>query len=61
MTASALETSLNAIEGKVDDLLAAFEKKGNSVLEEASATECTGTQPGASQDRRVESPNSPSK
>jgi hypothetical protein len=61
MTASALETSLNAIEGKVDDLLAAFENKSNSVLEEAATTQHTGTQPGANEDQRVESLNSPSK
>jgi hypothetical protein len=61
MTASALETSLNAIEGKVDDLLAAFENKGNSTLEESTITQHTGSQPGASEDQEMESLKSPSK
>ena len=62
MTASALETSLSAIEGRVDELLAAFEEKDISQADEdIIATQCTGGQHGQSSDQRVESSNSPSK
>lgn len=61
MTASALETNLSAIEGRVDELLAALEEKEISKPDEAAATQCTDSQLGQSPDQRVESSNSPSK
>lgn len=61
MTASALENNLSAIEGKVDELLAAFEKQATAVPEAAPAGEADSSQPGTAQNQREESSNSPPK
>jgi hypothetical protein len=61
MTASALENSLNAIEGKVDEMLAAFEEKGNVTLDEPAATHCTDSQLESSPNQREDSSKIPPK
>lgn len=61
MTASALENNLSAIEDKVDELLAAFEKQATAVPETAPAREADSSQSGTAQNQREESSNSPSK
>jgi hypothetical protein len=58
MTASALEQHLNAIEGKVDELLASFEKQNTAATEAESAN---GTDPSQSDDQTVDSSNNPPK
>ena len=61
MTASALENHLNAIESKVDELLASFEKQGTAAAEATSVDETDPSQLGIDQDQKAEPSNSPPK
>lgn len=61
MTASALEDSLNAIEGRVDELLAAFDEEDASTSNNAVTLECTQRHSGNASNQTDGASNSPSK
>jgi hypothetical protein len=60
MTASALENNLSAIEGKVDELLAVFERQSAASVTTAETRHIENNISGASQDQ-MEQSNSPPK
>lgn len=61
MTALALEKNLDAIEGKVDELLAAFENQDTAALETPSTNGQSSGQPSTDQTQTEEPSNNPSK